>query len=192
MPAERLSMRKIYKILMLNYGHGLSNREVALIVSVSRSTVADYPLRAQAADLSWPLPDGLDETELEKLLFPSASPEKQPSRPQTRLGRSATRVAPQGRNPGAALAGVQKKAYRGVQYSWFSQQYERWRGTVDPVMCQEHRAGEKLFVDYSGQTMQVLDGKTGEIRRAEIFVATLGASNLTIIWARVKPAPNLI
>ncbi|MBM9612793.1 transposase [Desulfobulbus rhabdoformis] len=59
-------------------------------------------------------------------------------------------------------------------------------------MCQEHRAGEKLFADYSGQTMQVLDGKTGEIRRAEIFVATLGASNLTIIWARVKPAPNLI
>ena len=70
MPAGRLSMRKISEILRLKYGHGLSNREVALSVSVSRSTVADYLLRAQAASVSWPLPEGLDEVGLERQLFP--------------------------------------------------------------------------------------------------------------------------
>lgn len=82
MPAERLSMRKIYEILRLKYGRGLSNREVAARVAVSRSTVADYPLRAQAANLSWPLPDGMDEARLEQRLFPSVSPERPQSRPQ--------------------------------------------------------------------------------------------------------------
>ena len=79
-------MRKIYEILRLKYGHGLSNREVALSVSVSRSTVADYLLRAQVAGISWPLPDGLDETGLEQRLFPSVSPERQQSLPQPDWG----------------------------------------------------------------------------------------------------------
>ena len=190
MPAERLSMRKIYEILRLKYGHGLSNREVAVSVSVSRSTVADYLLRAPAAGLSWPLPDGLDETGLEQRLFPSVSPEKQQSRPQP----DWVEVQRELRHKGVTLALLwqeyKEKHPEGCQYSWFCQQYERWRGTVDPVMRQEHRAGEKLFVDYAGQTMEVLDGKTGEIRKAEIFVATLGASNLTYCeatWSQGLP-----
>lgn len=78
----------------------------------------------------------------------------------------------------------------GCQYSWFCQQYERWRGGIDPVMRQEHRTGEKLFVDYAGQTIEIVDALTGEVKKAEIFVATLGASNLTYCeatWSQGLP-----
>ena len=81
MPAERLSMRKIHEILRLKFGHGLSDRDVALSVAVSRSTVADYLLRAQAAGLSWPLTENLDEAALERRLFPSARKETPRNRP---------------------------------------------------------------------------------------------------------------
>ncbi len=190
MPAERLSMRKIYEILRLKYGHGLSNREVAASVSVSRSTVADYLLRAQAAGLSWPLPDGLDEAKLEQRLFPSVSPERPQSRPQPDWADVQRELRHKGVTLALLWQGYKEKHPEGCQYSWFCQQYERWRGAIDPVMRQEHRAGEKLFVDYAGRTMEVVDAKTGEIRKAEIFVATLGASSLTYCeatWSQGLP-----
>ena len=67
----------------------------------------------------------------------------------------------------------------GYQYSWFSDQYRQWRSALDVVMRQHHVAGEKLFVDYAGQTAPVVNQHSGEIRQAQIFVATLGASSYT-------------
>jgi transposase len=67
----------------------------------------------------------------------------------------------------------------GLQYSWFCDRYRAWAARLDVVMRQEHRAGEKLFVDYAGQTVPVIDRATGEVREAQIFVATLGASSYT-------------
>jgi transposase len=67
----------------------------------------------------------------------------------------------------------------GFQYSWFCQGYRRWAGKLDLVMRQSHRAGEKLFVDYAGQTMPVVDRHSGEVYDTEIFIAVLGASNYT-------------
>jgi hypothetical protein len=61
----------------------------------------------------------------------------------------------------------------GYQYSSFCEQYRAFRRTVDPVMRQTHTAGEKLFVDYAGQTAPVVDEETGEVRPAQIFVAVL-------------------
>ena len=78
----------------------------------------------------------------------------------------------------------------GYQYSWFCDQYRAWAGKLDVVMRQEHRAGEKLFVDYAGQTAEVVDRRTGEIRQAQIFVAVLGASNYTYAeatWTQQLP-----
>ena len=67
----------------------------------------------------------------------------------------------------------------GLQYSWFCDQYRAWASKLDVVMRQEHRAGEKLFVDYAGRTVAVVDRHTGELRQAQVFVAVLGASNYT-------------
>jgi transposase len=71
----------------------------------------------------------------------------------------------------------------GYQYSWFCHTYRVWAGKVDVVMRQQHRAGEKLFVDYAGQSMDVIDRVTGEVREVQLFVAVLGASNYTFAEA---------
>jgi transposase len=76
------------------------------------------------------------------------------------------------------------------QYSWFCDHDRLWLGKRDWVMRQNHRAGEKLFVDYAGQTVPVVDSRTGEIREAQIFVAVLGASNYTYAeatWTQALP-----
>jgi transposase len=67
----------------------------------------------------------------------------------------------------------------GYSYSRFCERYGAWKGQLDVVMRQSHRAGEKLFVDDAGQTVEVVDPTSGEIREAQIFVAVLGASNYT-------------
>jgi len=76
------------------------------------------------------------------------------------------------------LAERDKEAHPdGFQYSRFCELYGRWRSSIDPVLRQSYKAGERVFVDYAGQTVEVIDQKTGEVREAQIFVATLGASN---------------
>ena len=78
----------------------------------------------------------------------------------------------------------------GLQYSWFCDQYRAWASKLDVVMRQEHRAGEKLFVDYAGRTVAVVDRHTGELRQAQVFVAVLGASNYTFAeatWTQTLP-----
>ncbi|NAT51357.1 IS21 family transposase, partial [Pseudomonas syringae] len=79
---------------------------------------------------------------------------------------------------------------QGFQYSWFCEHYRLWAAKVDVVMRQEHRAGEKLFVDYAGQTAPIIDRQTGEIRQAQIFGAVLGASSYTFAeatWSQKLP-----
>ena len=73
---------------------------------------------------------------------------------------------------------------QGYAYSWFCERYSDWRKRISPTMRQTHLAGEKLFVDWAGDTMPVFDPTTGEEHRAHIFVAALGASNYTYAEAR--------
>jgi transposase len=74
----------------------------------------------------------------------------------------------------------------GCQYSQFCNLYRQWVKKLDITLRQEHRAGEKLFIDYAGQTVSIVDPKTGEITDAQIFVATLGASNYTFAEASLS------
>ncbi|MBN0112846.1 transposase, partial [Pseudomonas aeruginosa] len=98
------------------------------------------------------------------------------------------------RRPGVTLALLWQE-YRlsqsqGFQYSWFCEHYRAWAGKLDVVMRQEHRVGEKLFVDYAGQTVPVIDRHSGEIRQAQVFVAVLGASSYTFAeatWSQQLP-----
>ena len=179
MPAIRKSMRQIREVLRQKWGLGLSNRQTARACGISRPTVAEYVKRAEAAGLSWPLPADLDDTELERKLFPPvvAIPTEQRAVPDWSV------VNQEFRRKGVTLALLwdEYKAAdpTGFQYSWFCEHYRRWLGKVDVVMRQTHRAGEKLFVDYAGQTVPVIDRATGEVLDAQVFVAVLGASNYT-------------
>ncbi len=176
---ERLSMRKIREYLRLRFEVGLSARQIAASLQVSRSSVGEYARRFAAAGLSWPLPDALSDRELERWLFPP--PPAVPA--DTRVVPDWTVVHQELRRPGVTLMLLWEE-YRaehpeGFGYRWFCKRYEDWSGALDVVMRQTHRAGEKLFVDDAGQTVAVVDPTSGELRTAQIFVAVLGASNYT-------------
>lgn len=187
---ERLSMRKIREVLRLRLEAGLSARQVAASLQMARSSVKDYERRLAAAGLGWPLPAELSDVELERRLYPPASA----------LPRAARAVPDWSvlhqelRRPGVTLMLLweeYKAAHpEGFQYSWFCEHYHAWAGKLDVVMRQSHRAGEKLFVDYAGQTVEVIEPTTGEVRAAQIFVAVLGASNYTYAeasWTQSLP-----
>jgi len=176
MPAERLSMRKIQKVLRL-HAAGHSQQDISRSCGIGRSTVGEYLQRARAAGLGWPLPDDLDAAALERRLFPPALAVEAAVRGMPDWGAVHREL----RRPGVTLwlLWEEYKAVcpQGYQYTWFCQQYRGWAARTDVVMRQSHRAGEKLFVDYAGPTVPIVDRTTGEIRQAQIVVAVLGASN---------------
>lgn len=147
MPAKRLSMRKIKEVLRLKWGKGMSNRQIATSCSIGRPTVAEYLRRAQEAGVSWPLPADLDDTQLERMLFPP--PPDMPA--QLRGIPDWQAIHNELRHKHVTLFLLWQE-YRtahpdGYQYSWFCDHYRTWQGKLDMVMRQDHRAGEKLFVD---------------------------------------------
>jgi transposase len=178
MPAPRMTMRKAREILRLRWGVGLAGRAVARSCNVSPSTVSDCVLRASLAGLSWPLPDTLDDAALEERLYPP-----DPGR-QDRPEPDFSVVYRELRRKGVTIQLLWQEykvehGERGYQYSRYCELYRRWRKTLDVVMRQEHRAGEKLFVDYAGQLLDVTDPTSGEVTGMQVFVAAFGASNYT-------------
>lgn len=176
MSRKKLSMRKIREVARLR-ASGLGVRKIALGCNIARSTVSDYLARLDEAGLSWPLPPEIGEEELDVRLF---------KRPEIR-GRDAARPLPdwptihKELRRKAVTLNLLWQEYRqdypeGYGYSQFCQRYRNWAGTVEVCMRQAHRAGEKLFVDYAGMTMPVMDPVSGDRCAAQIFVAALGAS----------------
>ena len=178
MSQERLSMRKIEEILRLKYEVGLSHRAIAQSCSVSPSTVSEYVTHAKAAGLSWPLPEGIRTEQLNDAVS-AARLSFRAQHPAAGLGRSTQRAAAQERDVKSAVGGVPAGTARRLWLQPILPSLPSWAKQLKPMMRQKHKAGEKLFVDYAGQTVPVVDPQTGEIRQAQIFVATLGASNYT-------------
>lgn len=183
-------MRRIREVLRQRWECGLSERIVAASCSLARSTVAKYVERARETGLCWPLPEGLTDEELERRLFPVESV----SQAEPRVMPDWTEVHRQLARKGVTLRLVWEEYKQaqpdGFQYTQFCVRYRQWRAALDLPMRQEHKAGEKLFVDYCGQTMPVTDRKSGQAREAQIFVAVLGASNYTYAeacWTQSLP-----
>jgi transposase len=190
MPANRLSMRKIKEVLRLKWANDLSDRKIAQSCNISRPAVANYVERAEQAGLSWPLPDTLTDAELEHLLFPTLHKSSASDRVPPDLLKVHQELQKKNVTLFLLWQEYREQQPKGYQYSWFCDQYRNWLGTRDLSMRQTHRAGEKLFVDYAGQTLPVIDPRTGEIRSAQIFVAVLGASNYTYAeatWSQSLP-----
>jgi transposase len=177
MPAKRLSMRKTREILRLRLGLGLSLRDTARSVRVSSSTVSECVTRAAKAGLGWPLPPELDDAALESRLYPSEVAQR--NRPMPDFRRVHTEL----RRKGVTLELLWHE-YRathpdGYGYSRFCELYREFCGSLDPVMRQVHRPGEKLFVDFAGTTVPIVDPANGEVHEAAVFVAAMGASSFT-------------
>lgn len=178
MPRSHIGMRKIRDALRLSLHEGLSLRDVAASLQMPFTTVGDHVRRAKAAGLGWPLPEGLDDDALEALLLSSAAPLAAQARPLPDWAKVHVEL----RRPHVTLMLLwleHREVFPdGYAYSQFCEHYKRWRRVVDVVMRQEHRAGEKLFVDFPGSRIPIWDERTGEVVfEAELFVAVLGASS---------------
>jgi transposase len=179
-------MRKLKEIIRLRLDRHATVRQIARACNVARSTVCDYVGRIEVAKLSWPLPAALDdEAALERLLFPH---EGHPS--AQRPDPDWVEVHRELKRPHVTRMLLWQE-YRehepeGYQYSQFCDHYSRWAKTLPISMRQEHRAGEKLFVDFSGDGLPIVDPRTGEVRIAKLFVAVLGASNYTYVEAVLR------
>ena len=170
-------MKKAKEILRLKFEAGLSNHKIARASSVSASTVWDTVTRFEMTGLSWPLAATMKEGELERRLYRKrgsveANPERVPDWAEVQGELRHKHVT-------LRLLWEEYKTEfpDGYQYSWFCERYRTWRKRVDVVMRQEHKLGERVFLDWAGDTLPLTDALTGEVRPCYLFVAVLGASN---------------
>mgnify|MGYP000315156298 CR=1 FL=1 len=179
MPMAPISMRKLKEILRLKYDAKLSHRQIAASLSISASSVSTYTNRAAQLGLtSWPLPDDWDEGRLKRAFLATKVAPKTYAEPDWGAVKQAltnkimtlqvlweeySQAHPQGH----------------YSYNHYCRLYRAWLGTQRLSMRQQHHAGEKLFVDYCGPTVPVVNPRTGECRFAQVFVAVMGASNYT-------------
>jgi len=173
-------MRKIKDVLRLRYELGLGQRQIARSCAIAQATVADYLKRAEAAGIGWPPPPDWDEARLERAVFGAPAP--QPPKTGKALPDMAAVREQLQRHRDLTLQLIWEE-YRqnnpdGCGYSYFCERYERWRRQQDVVLRQEHRPGEKLFVDWAGATIPIY-GADGAIVRAPLFVSALGVSSYT-------------
>ncbi len=186
MSALPISMRKIKEVLRLKFDAGLSQHQIAAALKISPGVVNKYLKAAQAASLTWPLPDDLSETQLRRKLFPPDAA-LQPAFAQPDFAA----VHQELKRKGVTRQLLWKEYaeanpdnhYKLTQFCFY---YQQWRSRLKLSMRQTHFAGEKMFVDYAGPTVPVTNPVTGAIYQAQIFVAVLGASNYTYAEATLS------
>lgn len=184
-------MHRIKEILRLKFEVGLSHREVATSLGLSPGTVAKVLSRIALAELDPGVARTLSEDELEAKLYATASAEA--TRPLPDFGK----VHAEYRRVGVTLVLLHEEYLAqmpsGYGYTQFCAFYHRWCGQRGLSMRQEHKAGEKLLVDYSGKRPHYIDRETGQPVVVEVFTAVLGASNLTYAEAtRTQQLPDWI
>jgi transposase len=190
---EHTSMKKIREVLRLTYELGLNQRQVAESVCISRTSVQEIQARCKVAKLQWPLGEEDTDEKLSEILFPKTY-EKDPEK----------KIIPDWSNVHKELKmkGVTKQLLwieykeenqQGYQYTQFCGKYREWEKLHRLSMRQNHIAGEKMFLDFSGLTVPYVNHQTGEIKKAEIFLAVLGGSSYTFSYAvENQTIPNWI
>ena len=190
MPAKEVSMRKIKQVLRLHFDVKLSQHQIAQSLSLSVGVVNKYLQRFQAAGIAWPLPPELEEESVLRARLRPPSSRSQPTSPPPNFSYLHQEL----KRKGVTLQLLWEEYCQGkdlpLSYSHFCLQYRQWRNQQPKSMRQTHKAGDKCFIDYAGQTMAIIDPDTGEIRAAQIFVGVLGASNYTYAeatWTQQLP-----
>jgi transposase len=182
MPNNRIAMRQIRQTLRLHLEAGLSYAQVAGAIGIGKGTVGKIMLLARAAGVDWAVAQTLCDEELEARLYRPAVP-----RCSRQLEPDYAGIHQELKRAGVTLQLLWEEYQRSnelaYKYTSFCIKYRNWAASLKRSMRQVHVAGERLFVDYAGQTVPIIDAATGEIRRAQIFVAVLGASNYTYACA---------
>ncbi len=183
MPKVRTSMRKIREVVRLSQVLGLSQRQVARSVRLGQSTVWDYLGRFRASGLSWKEVEALDDEALEQRLFPSEWVSTERCRSLPDWSETHQELNRKGVTRSLLWQEYRERHPDGYGLSRFCDLYRDWKKQLDVSLRQDYVGGEMLFVDYAGETVDVVDPSSGEVRAAQIFVAVLGASSYTFAEA---------
>ncbi len=185
MPTNRITMRQIRESLRLHLQAKLSFSEIGRSLKISKSAAAKYVSLARAAGVDWALAQTLSDEELERRLYRPALP-----RSSHQLAPDFALVHQELKRAGVTLQLLWEEYAQGnelaYKYTSFCVKYREWALGLKRSMRQVHVGGEKLFVDYAGQTVPIVDPASGEITAAQIFVATFGASNYTYACATAR------
>jgi|TARA_R110002072_G_scaffold274191_1_gene434996 transposase len=182
-------MRKIREVLRLRLEAGLSIRQISASTKTSVGAIQKLLTRAQALEITWPLPENLDDGRLAAMLYPGADPTSS-SRYQVPDWLTVHQNLKQKGVTKQLLWEEYTAQYpnRCYSYSQYCDRFRHWQKQQRRSMRQIHKAGEKCFIDYCGPTVPIINPQTGEIRTAQVFVAVLGASNYTYAeatWSQV-------
>lgn len=191
MSQERLTLRKIREILRLKEEVGLSNRAIARANNISNSTVGEYLRRAQAANLHWPLAEGISEDDLYQKLFSEELPVEKTGRPLPNCEKIKKELEKKGVTLRLLWEEYQEEHPEyPYQYTQFCEYYRRWAKTQSPTGRFLHRGGEVMEVDYAGLTITLVNPETGETKQVPVFVSTLPANDY--IYAEVQPSQEKV
>lgn len=183
----KMPMEKFREIMRL-HELGRNQTEISRSCKIARSTVQDYLRRAAAKSLSYAQLEQMSDSEAQSLL--GKGKRKTNASPETIAYDYIHRELAK---KGVTLALLWQEGLDtgewSCSYGNFCRRYNKWKGRHNLSMRQIHKPGDKLFVDYSGLTVPVLDLATGNVATAEIFVACFGASNYT--YAEATPSQAL-
>jgi len=184
MPKKRVSMRKIREVLRLTHELGLSVREVSKATGVGKTAVGDFVARAKVIGITWPVPPEISDAELERRLFTPAECHDVPTRTVPDWAKVHEELKREGVTRFTLWEEYRAEVADGYGYARFCQLYGEWKKRLSPTMRQTHVAGDKLFVDWAGGKVPIINPVTGEVHEASIFVAVLGASSYSYSEAR--------
>jgi transposase len=178
MPGARLPMRKLRELLRLKAA-GLSSRQIGASLGIGGTTVVDYLGRARRSGVAWPLPDDMSDEALEATLFPQPANVPMDQRPLPHWPTMYTELKRAGVTLQLLWEEHRDQHPTSYGYSRFCELYRAWEGKLSPTMRQTHVAGERMFVDYAGTTIDIFDAASGEVLTCQLFVAVLGGSSYT-------------
>jgi transposase len=192
MPTERIAMRRVREMLRLRLDAGLAAREVARRTGVAPSTLREMFQRFRRSGLSWPLPLELSDPDLETRLYGPAGT-KQGHRRRAEPDWAAVNRELKRKHVSLQILWDEYIEINpdGYRYSRFCELYATWEQRLPVTMRQTHLGGDKLFVDYAGDSVPVVvDRHSGRIQAAHIFVAVMGGSSLSFAhasWTETLP-----
>jgi transposase len=184
-------IKKIREIFRLKFELNLSHRTIGKMVNVSPGSVSRYSAPFQQQGLEWLQLKKMSDDEIKNILCKSRHIQSkqdfvEPNFKQVHQELKRKTVTLQ------LLWEEYKDIYKERAYgrSKFCQLYRAWSNKLQVTMRQHYKAGDKLFIDYAGSTVPVVDAKSGEIKEAQIFVAVMGASSSTFAeaaWSQKMP-----
>ena len=177
-------MLKVKEILRLKYEAKLSNRKIARALGISHSVVNDYIKEFRLTNKSYKEMIELDDKKI-LLCFKSTRTTKD-KYPLPDFAKIHIEL----RNPIVTLTLLHEEYIdscpnkQGYGFTWFCNKYKEYAKKINPSMHLVHKAGEKIFIDFSGKTLDIVNPKNGIITKAEIFVAAASG------YAFVKAIPS--